>query len=248
LSISGAFFLASVSIKTIEYHQMKAQRDHAITALNDSKDTMHYLRQAEQDFRKIFSLKSKIDILELDDATHSSDIAYSSDTAYSGSFDMKALREQLDESMQSVTEIRDYIKNQKNIYRATPTGWPTDGKISSRYGYRSHPVYDDKRFHTGLDISTPPGTDVKVTADGVVVLAGRTDGGGIVVIVEHGHGFRTAYAHNSKVLVTIGQRVKRGDTIALSGSTGTSTGPHLHYEVWKNGRHINPADFLERKG
>jgi len=260
LSISGAFFLAKVSVSAIEYRRMEAQRDHMTAQFNDAKDSMRYLRQAELDFRKIFSLKSKVDILELDDAVysgdtakssdtaHSSDATYSGDTAYSGSFDMKALREQLDESVQSVTEIRNYIKNQKNIYRATPTGWPMSGKISSSYGSRSHPVYDEPRLHTGIDISGPPGTEVKVTADGVVALAGRTDGGGIVVIVEHGHGFRTAYAHNSKALVTVGQRVKRGDTIALSGSTGISTGPHLHYEVWKNGQHTNPSNYLDRKG
>ena len=261
LSISGAFFLVKVSVSAIKYHQMETRLSHVTAEFNEVEDSMRYLRQADRDFRKMFSLKSKVDILELDDAVYSGDTAKSSDTAhssdatysgddtaYSGSFDMKAFREQLDESMHSVTEIRDYIKNQKNIYRATPTGWPMSGKISSGYGSRSHPVYDEQRLHTGIDISASPGTEVKVTADGVVALAGRTDGGGIVVIVEHGHGFRTAYAHNSKVLVKVGQRVKRGDTIALSGSTGISTGPHLHYEVWKNGQHTNPFNYLDRKG
>ena len=242
LTISGAFFLVKVSVDAIEYRRMETQLSYYITQFNETKDRMHYLRQAERDFRKMFSLKSKIDVLELDDITNSGD------APYSGSFDMKALLDQLDESTQSVAEIRDYIKNQKDIYRATPTGWPTSGNISSRYGARSHPVYDEPRFHSGLDISAPHGTDVKATADGVVAFAGRTDGGGIVVVIEHGYGFRTAYAHNSKTLVQIGQHIKRGDAIALSGSTGTSTGPHLHYEVWKNGQHVNPADYLEKKG
>jgi len=99
-------------------------------------------------------------------------------------------------------------------------------------------------MHTGMDISVPPGTPVKATADGVVSFAGWTEGSGVVVVVEHGHGFRTAYAHNGKATVRVGQRVVRGERIALSGSTGLSTGPHVHYEVWKNGRHVDPAGFL----
>ena len=159
---------------------------------------------------------------------------------------MKALRGRLDESTRSVAEIRNYIKEQKDIYRATPSGWPLPGHISSGYGFRQHPVYDERRLHTGVDISVPAGTEVKATADGVVSFAGWTEGSGIVVVVEHGHGFRTAYAHNGKATVRVGQRVARGETFALSGSTGLSTGPHLHYEVWKKGRHVDPADFLEK--
>ena len=255
LSISGAFFLAKVSVNAIDYRLMEAKLSVLTTEFNKAEKSIHYMRQAEQDFRKMFGLKSKIEVLELDESEFSNNAVSSSNTvsddnteSYSGSFHMKALREQLDKSVQSVKEIRNYIKNQKDIYRATPTGWPIPGKISSGYGTRSHPVYDEPRVHSGIDISAPTGTEVTVTADGVVALAGRTDGGGIVVIVEHGHGFRTAYAHNSKSLVQVGQRVKRGDTIALSGSTGTSTGPHLHYEVWKDGAHSNPANYLEKKG
>jgi len=161
-----------------------------------------------------------------------------------GSFDMRGLREQIEASMGSVTEIRAFLLEQKDLFRATPSGRPAAGRVSSRYGNRLHPVHDELRMHTGMDISVPPGTPVKATADGVVSFAGWTEGSGVVVVVEHGHGFRTAYAHNGKATVRVGQRVVRGERIALSGSTGLSTGPHVHYEVWKNGRHVDPAGFL----
>jgi murein DD-endopeptidase MepM/ murein hydrolase activator NlpD len=98
-----------------------------------------------------------------------------------------------------------------------------------------------------VDISVPPGSEVKATADGIVSFAGWAENSGIVVVVEHGRGFSTAYAHSQKALVRVGQRVARGETIALSGSTGVSTGPHVHYEIWKNGRHTEPASYLARR-
>ncbi len=101
-------------------------------------------------------------------------------------------------------------------------------------------------FHSGLDISVPHGTHVKATADGIVSFSGWTAGSGHTVVIEHGHGFSTAYAHNKQNLVKVGQRVKRREAIAVSGSTGVSTGPHVHYEIWKNGHHVNPAAYLER--
>ena len=100
-------------------------------------------------------------------------------------------------------------------------------------------------MHTGVDISLSLGTPLHATADGVVSFADRSGGNGNIVVLEHGHGYSTVYAHNTKNLVHSGQTVKRGDVIAYSGSTGISTGPHLHYEVWINGKSINPVRYLE---
>ena len=149
--------------------------------------------------------------------------------------------------MRSVTDIRKYIAEQKDLYLATPAGWPVSGHLSSLYGIRLHPVHEEPRFHTGVDISVPPGNTVSATANVIVSFSGWAENSGIVVVVEHGRGFSTAYAHNRKALVTVGQRVVRGDPVALSGSTGISTGPHVHYEIWKNGRHTDPAGYLARR-
>lgn len=235
LFLTGTAFVAAVSVRAVEYHRMQERLSIVSAQFHEMKGTMLSLQQAEKDFRKLFSLKSKSAILE------------SADPGDSGSLDMEVLRKQIEEAMQSVSEIRSYIAEQKDIHLATPFGWPADGTLSSSYGYRNHPVHDEKKFHTGVDISVPPGSDVKSTAQGIVSFAGWTESGGNVVVIEHGHGFSTAYAHNRKALVRVGQHIARGEVIAHSGSTGVSTGPHVHYEIWKNGHHTNPAGYLARR-
>jgi murein DD-endopeptidase MepM/ murein hydrolase activator NlpD len=235
LFLTGTAFVVSVSVRAVEYRRMQERLSHVSAQFLEMKGTMLALKQAEKDFRKLFSLKSKSAVLE------------SADPGDSGSLDMEVLREQIEVAMQSVSEIRGYISEQKDIHLATPLGWPVAGTISSPYGYRNHPVHEERKFHTGVDLSVPSGSAVKATADGIVSFAGWTENSGIVVVVEHGRGFSTAYAHNRKAVVRVGQRIARGDVIAMSGSTGLSTGPHVHYEIWRNGRHADPAGFLARR-
>lgn len=117
-------------------------------------------------------------------------------------------------------------------------------RMASGYGYRIHPIYKVRKMHYGMDFAAPTGTEIFATGDGVVTLAKQTyNGYGIHVIIRHGFGYETLYAHMSKVLVKQGQRVKRGEVIGLIGSTGTSVAPHLHYEVHKNGEKVNPAQY-----
>ena len=235
LFLTGTAFVVSVSVRAVEYHRMQERLSLVSAQFLEMKGTMLALKQAEKDFRKLFSLKSKSAVLE------------SADPGDAGSLDMEVLREQIEAAMQSVSEIRRYIAEQKDIHLATPLGWPVAGTISSPYGYRNHPVREERRFHTGVDLSVPSGSEVKATADGIVSFAGWTENSGIVVVVEHGHGFSTAYAHNRKALARVGQRIARGDVISMSGSTGLSTGPHVHYEIWRDGRHADPAGFLARR-
>lgn len=235
LFLLGASVVVAMSVRAVEHQRMKERLSYLSSQFLAMKDTMLSLKQAERDFRKLFGVKSKTAVLE------------ATDPADTGSLDMQMLREQIEASMRSVTEIRTYVAEQKDIYLSTPVGWPVSGHLSSVYGNRLHPVHQEPRFHTGVDISVPPGSKVAATADGIVSFAGWTENSGIVVVVEHGRGFSTAYAHNQKASVRVGQRVVRGEPIALSGSTGISTGPHVHYEIWKNGRHTNPAGFLARR-
>lgn len=235
LFLTGTAFVVSVSVRAVEYQRMQERLSIVSAQFHEMKETMLSLKQAEKDFRKLFSLKSKTSVLE------------SADPGDSGSLDMEVLREQIEAAVQSVSEIRSYIAEQKDLHLATPFGWPVEGRISSSYGYRTHPVHEERKFHTGVDISVSSGSEVKATADGIVSFAGWTGNGGIVVVAEHGHGFRTAYAHNRKALVRVGQRIARGEVIAMSGSTGVSTGPHVHYEIWKNGRPTDPAGYLARR-
>ncbi len=123
--------------------------------------------------------------------------------------------------------------------RPVDTGW-----LSSTYGYRDDPFTGRKRFHRGLDYSVPKGTPVRATADGVVRAMKRDRGLGMMVRIDHGNRITTTYAHMSEWHVTQGQRVTRGQVIGLSGNTGRSTAPHLHYEVAVDGRHTNPMPYI----
>ncbi len=125
-----------------------------------------------------------------------------------------------------------------------PTGMPVPGYISSYFGVRPDPFDGQSARHTGIDIATPYGTPVHAVAEGMVTFAGVRRGYGNVVEIDHGNGYMTRYAHNSKLDVHPGQHVQVGGVIAQAGSTGRSTGPHVHFEVWYRGRVVNPLAFV----
>jgi murein DD-endopeptidase MepM/ murein hydrolase activator NlpD len=143
-------------------------------------------------------------------------------------------------------EISKFIQDQHEVFRATPLDWPTKGRLTSHFGHRKSPFENVRgEFHAGLDIANKAGTPVHATADGKVFLASWQGGYGRLVILDHGRGFRTYYGHNSELLVKPGDKVKRGQVIAKMGTSGHSTGDHLHYEVWHNGRVVNPMKFVK---
>jgi murein DD-endopeptidase MepM/ murein hydrolase activator NlpD len=116
-------------------------------------------------------------------------------------------------------------------------------RTASGWGIRMHPIYRIPRFHYGMDFTAPTGTDIFATGNGIVKEAGRDAGYGNTIIIDHGYGYETMYGHLSRIMVKIGQTIKRGDIIGLVGSTGASVGPHLHYEVSKNGQKVNPQNY-----
>ncbi|NLM70152.1 MAG: peptidoglycan DD-metalloendopeptidase family protein [Firmicutes bacterium] len=124
--------------------------------------------------------------------------------------------------------------------------WPLaeKGRISSEYGMRFHPIYEEERFHTGVDFAVNSGVPIRAAAEGTVVVSEDANGYGLTVVIEHGDGLSTLYAHASKLLVKPGQKVRAGETIALVGSTGLSTGPHLHFEVRQDQQHVDPWIWL----
>lgn len=128
---------------------------------------------------------------------------------------------------------------------AVPGLWPVNGQLSSFFGVRRDPFSGLGEFHPGVDIIVKPGTPVRATADGRVVLAGWDGGYGLAVVVSHGNGLETLYGHLSKVGYLVGQEVRRGEIVGFSGSTGRATGPHLHYEVHVSGAAVNPYRYLK---
>jgi len=232
LSAIGGFYVFSLAANGLEYPSLVEKVDFYNKQFSQWSSTASALREVEEDFRRIFSLKSKEKVLE------------KMDTAYSGSIDFQHLMSELQRSVAEVDEIKDFLRIQKDIYQATPKGYPVNGNVTSPFGKRENPFSKLPSFHSGIDISTSPGTCIQATADGVVSYSGWTTNSGFVVVLEHGLGFSTIYAHNKKNAVGVGQKVKRGDTIGYVGSTGKSTGPHVHYEVWEKGKNVNPQKFL----
>jgi len=190
------------------------------------------LKAAENRFRQLFSLQSKEEVLERVEASSI------------GSIEIPDLIKELRKTVQTVDEIKDYLAVQKNIYVATPKGYPVSGEITSHYGKRIDPFSGETSFHTGVDISCDSKIPVRATADGVVSHSGWVGNSGNVVILEHGCGFSTVYAHNNTNAVKVGSRVKRNDIIGYAGSTGKSTGPHVHYEIWKDGKTVDAQKYL----
>ncbi len=159
------------------------------------------------------------------------------------------LSARINTQLRSYGEIEKMIKGKEKLLAATPAIQPISNKdlnrLASGFGYRIDPVYKTVKMHSGLDFAAPQGTPIYATADGVVKLAGnRGNGYGNYVVINHGYGYETLYAHQYRIKVKTGQRVKRGEQIGWVGSTGKSTGPHLHYEVHKNGRKMDPVYFF----
>lgn len=159
------------------------------------------------------------------------------------------LAKQLYIQSKSYDEIFDLAKNKMQMLASIPAIQPVSNKdltrIASGFGYRIHPIYKTSIMHSGLDFTAPVGTEIYATGNGVVSRVefdGR--GYGNNVIINHGYGYETLYGHMSKINVRQGQKINRGDIIGFVGSTGTSTGPHLHYEVIKNQAKINPINFF----
>jgi murein DD-endopeptidase MepM/ murein hydrolase activator NlpD len=142
-----------------------------------------------------------------------------------------------DSLMIEAKEIMLYLESRPSI-------WPVYGTVTSEFGTRPDPFGFGLESHTGIDIAVPTGTDVLATAYGTVSFSGWEGGYGYLVIIDHGHGYETFFGHNSNLIVEVGDRVSRGDVIAESGNTGRSTGPHVHYEVRRDGELLNPRDFM----
>ena len=161
--------------------------------------------------------------------------------------DFVRIQRTLDEQQQQFDLLSELMDEQQMDKQLKPAGKPVEsGWISSSFGKRIDPFTGKPAFHGGIDFSSHEGTGVKAAAEGVVVWAGSNGGYGKLVEIDHGNGYITRYAHNSEILVKVGDKVEAGQLISRMGKTGRATAPHLHFEVLKNGRKINPWPFIHR--
>jgi len=160
---------------------------------------------------------------------------------------LEYLAEEISYTTSSLQDLLTRYKDYDRQLDFTPTIWPLarERSISSGFGYRRHPIYKRLIKHQGVDIPCRQGTPVRATAEGKVTIAGVRGGYGLLVEIDHGYGYRTRYGHNSRVAVRVGQWVKKGQTVAYAGNTGTSTGVHVHYEVRVNGVPVNPVPYMK---
>ena len=157
---------------------------------------------------------------------------------------------QLNDSSKFAEEVLEQI-GELNLYRIAAEKLPiyspvqASNRFTSGFGYRTDPITKKKTMHNGVDFAAPKGTLIYSTGDGIVTHAGWKGGYGLLVVIKHAFGFQTKYAHNSRIYVKVGKRVSRGDKISAMGSTGRSTGTHLHYEVRRNNKPLNPITFIK---
>jgi murein DD-endopeptidase MepM/ murein hydrolase activator NlpD len=154
------------------------------------------------------------------------------------------LKEAASKQETSMQILIEYFEDKRSLYASTPSIWPIRGWVSSPFGGRTSPLTGKMQFHEGIDIAAQVGTPVAAPADGMVIKAEFEAGFGNMVELSHGYGLKTIFGHNSRLNVEPGQHVKRGDVIAYVGDTGSSTGPHLHYQVKFNGLPVNPDHYL----
>jgi murein DD-endopeptidase MepM/ murein hydrolase activator NlpD len=162
--------------------------------------------------------------------------------------EMQTLEQMIDDRQHQLALVEDLIMNSNLEESLHPAGRPiTKGWISSYFGMRNDPFTGKRAMHKGMDFAGKAGSDVVAVAAGVVTWAGERYGYGAMVEINHGKGIVTRYGHNKKLFVEVGDRIKQGQVIATMGSSGRSTGPHVHFEVMKNGRAVNPNKYIQSK-
>jgi len=158
--------------------------------------------------------------------------------------ELDSLTANVAEEGESLRALERFISKAGRVLAALPSRWPVRGPVNSEFGARLSPWSEAKEFHSGIDISADRGNLVKAPAPGEVSYVGSQAEYGLTVVLDHGHDIKTLYGHLQKILVALGQNIERGQVIALTGNTGSSTGPHLHYEITVKGKPVNPRHYL----
>ena len=218
--------------------KVKAERELVLqkrTELENDRATILELKKSAAEKKQLIEVRKQDRQKVLDTAVSERDTAE------------RAYQELLETSREIEQMIRRIQSGNRNSGPVNSTGamiWPASGPITSPFGWRTHPIFGTTRYHSGVDIGADYGDAVAAADSGVVVFAGWYGGYGKAVIIDHGGGISTLYGHNSELLVSEGQRVRKGEIISRVGSTGYSTGPHLHFEVRQDGSPVDPMGYL----
>ncbi len=253
---NGSVSYIDVLLGSTSITNLMTNMDRIRRVYNSDKEIMIYL-QAQHDVVEsqrlyLSNLQEQLELNVADvmskKAALASDQATAAGKKAEVSAENKEIERQIDalnaEANRLIAEIR--ALQGSGSYTGGIMAWPTPGvtRVTSEFGYRIHPILKVSKLHTGIDIGCPSGTTVVAANSGTVIKSGWNNSYGYMVMIDHGGGIVTLYAHNSSLLVSTGSNVERGDAIAKSGSTGMSTGPHLHFEVRVNGDYQNPRNWI----
>jgi len=233
--------------------EQKAEIENLVGRIDGFSVRMQELQQFDRKIRIMANLEKNRDKQQLlgiggpvgdDDRLTSKLAADNKELIASMHEEIGKLNERAGKQKGSFSELLNFLREQKSILAATPSIWPAGGWVTSEFGYRSSPFGGERELHKGLDVATRVGAKVLAPADGIVTEAVYHADMGNEVRINHGHGITTYYGHLSRYAVSPGVAVKRGDVIGYVGSTGRSTGPHLHYTVALHGVPVNPRKYL----
>jgi len=245
-------------------HLLKLKVDYFAKEVQKARETLDEVKDMDAQLRTLMGMGTRRAIIERDispffDSTGGPttrdvseletalEMGISNMSLQEVSRQIQVLRKEMDLRLTSFKQITNKIEYERQLFRSTPLIWPANGYLTSHFGRRLSPFSGLADWHKGVDIAAPAGTPVRAAADGVVQLAGWAGGYGKIAVINHRHGYSTRYGHNRQILVKKGDKVKRGQIIALMGSTGNATGPHCHYEVWYLGRAVNPRRFMRQR-
>jgi murein DD-endopeptidase MepM/ murein hydrolase activator NlpD len=240
LAILILAWVADMTSNSAAYH---GGRRRLQCRLAEVRSSMVSLRKTEEEFRHTIPFINANTLCDKAIAGNAGQV----EDGYGG-IDTELVSAEIRSAKLCLASLKSYLDAQRDAFLATPAGLPVFGTVSSPYGPRRDPTTGEIKFHYGIDVCVPTGTPVRATADGLVIFSGKLNGSGNLVAVEHGFGYSTAYAHGSLCVARVGQRVRRGDVLLLSGATGAATGPHVHYQVWRNGKQIDPLSFSQERG
>ena len=260
LGVAG-YFLTTLILGTPESaSDLRAENTHLLAQyrtleerLDESLEVMEDIRQRDDNLYRVMFMAEPVS-KDVRNATYMGTNRYeelealeNAELVIATTQKMDMLARQLYMQSQSFDEVVEYYKNHEDMLNHLPAIQPVANKdlkrMASGYGYRIHPIYQTRIFHEGMDFSCDIGTPVYATADGVIKKARWESGYGYLITIDHGYGYETRYAHLKSFNVKAGQKVVRGEVIALSGNSGRSSGPHVHYEVLQKGRPVNPANY-----
>lgn len=246
LMLSSDDFGAMIRRSELAQYLMEQDREVLARLKERKEECDRYQAQVERKKQEVAALRQRAEVANIRNIRERNSISMKLQQQRAEMDALEAELAALERDSNAVTAMLRALQSTSkgraryNGTRYTVSGLPVAGRITSGYGYRIHPILKTKRLHTGVDIAAPSGTPIHAAGGGEVIWAGWRGGYGNCIIIDHGGGKATLYAHMSRYNASVGKRVSKGDVIGYVGSTGLSTGPHLHYEVRINGSPVNP--------